>query len=569
MTTVDGKRQSSIEEDSVNRRSLLRLGTLATALTGASALSGLSAGSAQAAGHPTSDQIQTMRDTGPKDPTPAYATQAALDEALQEKVAKGELIVNVKDHGAKGDAVRNSSGGSISSGSTQFNGAGFAATDVGKFFALVGAGPSGSTLVTTIASFINATTVTLGSAASAAVTNAAYLYGTDDTAAIQAVLDGVDDASYAQVFFPKGSFLTGGLLLKNNTQLLGAGRGAWAYEFYCRTTRLIAKPGITTPGLINDYTKQQVGNVRITDMMLDGAKAFHATAVTGIYMSDSTLSADSLWSIERVYVGFFSGDGAYFGAFRRANRVNDCHFFRCGGNGVRIGGTDNNFMQTIFAQNGENGIQLNQGANHFYGCDIFSNFGHGACIVPFGRMNQFTGCFFDTNYKCGVYNEAKNLSLTQCRFTSNSQGADGLYPDIDIVGGVPGCVIVNPTFYAWASATNLPHSGIRASGNAASNLVMVTGFSHDPQVTTWRSGSYVEVSVGLLHKGFSFSDGSVLTTGAQNGTRFGATALNKLSFYGAIPVVRPTIAAAATDAATTQTLVNDLRTKLIALGLMG
>jgi len=42
---------------------------------------------------------------------------------------------------------------------------------------------------------------------------------------------------------------------------------------------------------------------------------------------------------------------------------------------------------------------------------------------------------------------------------------------------------------------------------------------------------------------------------------------NSLGFYGVTPVTRATVAAAATDAATTQTLANDLRSKLIALGL--
>ena len=41
-----------------------------------------------------------------------------------------------------------------------------------------------------------------------------------------------------------------------------------------------------------------------------------------------------------------------------------------------------------------------------------------------------------------------------------------------------------------------------------------------------------------------------------------------VGFYGVTPVARATVAAAATDAATTQTLVNDLRAKLVALGLV-
>lgn len=41
-----------------------------------------------------------------------------------------------------------------------------------------------------------------------------------------------------------------------------------------------------------------------------------------------------------------------------------------------------------------------------------------------------------------------------------------------------------------------------------------------------------------------------------------------IGFYGVAAVVRASIAAAGTDAGTTQTLANDLRTKLISLGLV-
>lgn len=48
----------------------------------------------------------------------------------------------------------------------------------------------------------------------------------------------------------------------------------------------------------------------------------------------------------------------------------------------------------------------------------------------------------------------------------------------------------------------------------------------------------------------------------------GLKATDPIGFYGATPVTQATIAAAGTDAATTQALANDLRTKLIALGLV-
>lgn len=65
----------------------------------------------------------------------------------------------------------------------------------------------------------------------------------------------------------------------------------------------------------------------------------------------------------------------------------------------------------------------------------------------------------------------------------------------------------------------------------------------------------------------SFLDGKNITTGATTGTKIGTAATEKLGFFGATPVVRPTgTAAVATDLATALTLVNDLRSKLITLG---
>jgi hypothetical protein len=59
-----------------------------------------------------------------------------------------------------------------------------------------------------------------------------------------------------------------------------------------------------------------------------------------------------------------------------------------------------------------------------------------------------------------------------------------------------------------------------------------------------------------------------LSDGRPDGVMLGQSASDKLGHYGVTAVVQATIAAAGTDAATTQTLANDLRTKLIALGLV-
>lgn len=60
-----------------------------------------------------------------------------------------------------------------------------------------------------------------------------------------------------------------------------------------------------------------------------------------------------------------------------------------------------------------------------------------------------------------------------------------------------------------------------------------------------------------------------LSDARADGTSLGQSASDKLNFYGLLtPVVQAAIAVAGTDAATTQVLANDLRVKLIALGLV-
>lgn len=52
-----------------------------------------------------------------------------------------------------------------------------------------------------------------------------------------------------------------------------------------------------------------------------------------------------------------------------------------------------------------------------------------------------------------------------------------------------------------------------------------------------------------------------------DGCSFGQSATSKISFYGATPIAKATLAANGTDAATTQALANDLKAKLKSIGL--
>ena len=54
----------------------------------------------------------------------------------------------------------------------------------------------------------------------------------------------------------------------------------------------------------------------------------------------------------------------------------------------------------------------------------------------------------------------------------------------------------------------------------------------------------------------------------EDGTTLGQSATDKISFFNATPVVQQASAAAGTDAGTTATLANALRTALLNLGLI-
>ena len=104
---------------------------------------------------------------------------------------RGADWFNVKDYGAVGDGVYISAAIPVQAGTPPqlvVSGAAFKTTDVGKFLSVTGIGSAGAALATTIASCVNATTITVANAASTFVTSSTQtvVYGTDDSAAIQA-----------------------------------------------------------------------------------------------------------------------------------------------------------------------------------------------------------------------------------------------------------------------------------------------------------------------------------------------------------------------------------------------
>lgn len=147
--------------------------------------------------------------------------------------------------------------GAMTASSATLNSAtmGFASTDVGRSITVAGAGPSGATLVTSIAAFVSSTQVTLAvaasttvsgasttmgsrvtlaTAASTSVSSAAFILGTDNTAAFQNAIDNASGRGLG-ILVPFGSYRLNGTLNIANTGCRLYGHG-WASKLVVAQT---------------------------------------------------------------------------------------------------------------------------------------------------------------------------------------------------------------------------------------------------------------------------------------------------------------------------------------------
>jgi hypothetical protein len=130
---------------------------------------------------------------------------------------------------------------SATSSSLACSGASFVAGDVGKTMYVAGAGTAGATLISSIATRVNSTTVTLNNAAATAVTSATAAYGTDNTTALQNAIN-FAIAHGEGLYIPAGNYLHHGLNITGFFgKIVGDGFGS---------ATLVAA-AVTNPGKIN------------------------------------------------------------------------------------------------------------------------------------------------------------------------------------------------------------------------------------------------------------------------------------------------------------------------------
>lgn len=125
------------------------------------------------------------------------------------------LFYNAKEYGCRGNGIYLNDG-AITSGTAILTSAtaSFASTDVGKVIKVNGAGAANADFTTTILSRQSATQVTLSANASSTVTGTFVAYGTDDTIALQVLINTVFSSATKSgtIFFPDGIYIINGAL---------------------------------------------------------------------------------------------------------------------------------------------------------------------------------------------------------------------------------------------------------------------------------------------------------------------------------------------------------------------
>lgn len=397
---------------------------------------------------------------------------------------------------------------------------------------------------------------------------------TDNTTVLQAELDKVGNVGQATTFyFPEGIWLTDGLKVKSHTVIEGVGGGTFGLNSFngSRTTVLRLKNNATRP-LITDYGESNLSSgVVIRDIQLDGNKSNQTAALAGIQQHPAVSGQDPLWKVNRVYIHDFKGEGIRVGLYRRTTKVIDCEIVNNDGHGIYIESTDCTVQNCAIGQNGGDGIRYTGGLQHCICNDIWGNT-NGISLGPLAQCAMIMNCGIDINRHHGITTEAPRTVIAGCTFSTNGIETNDTYSHIDL--GFPGQTAIGCAISAVAMRHDSTVSANKAKYGVQPNVpVSLSGVAYNPADVPWVSGlSGNPALLVLAMRSQGLADGTTIHAGiggTGSGIKWGGNATEKQAWWGATPVVRPTLKnQAATDLDTTTALVNELRAKLVSLGLV-
>jgi hypothetical protein len=207
--------------------------------------------------------------------TTTAANSAAVKAAYDLAASKAQRSdFNVMEYGAKGDTVT-AFDGTVTAASTTFSSpsAAFTPADTGKTILIYGAGAGGKMYQGTV-TYVDSTTLTLSSSAGITVTASEYKLGTDDSAAVQSIIDTYATQRYVfptntnlgathkevAIVFPSGKhFLIGtGVTASYKDDITFTGKGLISFSeikaFSFTGCKRIVFEGTSADGMVHDYS---------------------------------------------------------------------------------------------------------------------------------------------------------------------------------------------------------------------------------------------------------------------------------------------------------------------------
>lgn len=489
--------------------------------------------------------------------------QGATGSVARSLTGKFGERISVKDFGAKGDGI-NRFDGAITSGTATLTSASgtFSSADIGKPIVVSGAGPAGLPLVTTIASINSATSVVLSANASTTVSSASYVYGTDDTAAINASVSAVSLMG-GMIYFPRGTYMETSTIVENSQYIVFMGDGGaidgnqtftntWPNIVSSAATRVVWAGSVGGTMLniqpVDDGAHAPLNGNGITGMMWDCAERagtgwLFKTLRNGRYADSSvvrcTTSNISLGTTtNNVYGGNVSLSGNVFDNVAASNAnltttTNSAIPWILWGNAL-IGGVNENEFRNVQAFSATYTVGTpswdigNTDDNSWYeskwnGSMILQAADTGTHDVTSFSLAQ--NHFFYKTLGNIIVKEANSPGTQQPSFGHVVYGYSGnLINPITVQGR--GDITVYGTTINYANRlglmtygsqpafTNVYLSAAQSIPNGATTTITWSGANYD-QLSAWSSGSPTQITVPVNIK---WAEGAMYCSWANNGT---------------------------------------------------
>lgn len=492
--------------------------------------------------------------------------------------AENGLLSTVQSYGAVCNAISSATGvtttGASAATLTDPNAA-FASTDVGKVISINGAGTAGTQLVTTIATFISTTQVTLSTPASTAVSPASYVYGTDDTVAIQAAINSGNPVAFTG---SKPALVASSLTLTTSTARRFWGRGADKYPtiLYVGTGYCFSAVSSTpeSPGI------NSLIHLNFSGVIVSG---FGGTNQSGAWNCDGVYKVTLEQSVAELFAGAAANGAQFQNCFNLDFKLSS--FLKCGQFGINIAGTsgDNQITNVavdncLIQNNGVSGISIsplvqiggfcvtNTAFNVLYNSTIEGQASSAINItgkvanffVGQGTHIQIASGQTGTNNSIGIVCSGANLFMVTSKF--DNIDFYGIHTLFKLNGSEGTCrnVEIDNIYATGAGGT----SGVRYNFNAVTGFVWIGGsFGSD--------GSYPSTNSTFTKTRPSLIPGAAPSLTYNNSETASFTALPNTSYSisNALTVTLPTPGTESSTEAAVGDIVEIIRANVSAIGI--